>query len=331
MTHSNKGKFHRVEVTEGLHDKRVDKALSELIPDLSRSRIKSLIESEDIFLNEQLILSANKKVSSGDIVTFLLPDAEEAIPEPQNISIDIVYEDDDLLVVNKQAGLVVHPGAGVPDGTLVNALLYHCGDTLSGIGGVKRPGIVHRLDKDTTGLMIVAKNDMAHQHLSSQLSDRSLSRVYKAFVWGNPMPLKGIVDKPIGRHRVNRQKMTIGGSGTREAKTHYKSLETFVDAVTLLECRLESGRTHQIRVHMEHIRHPLIGDPVYGIQKTRGHSLMKKAGYGEEVQDHISSFSRQALHAAEISFVHPRTKEQKTLISDFPADLLDLYNTLKNI
>jgi len=243
--------------------------------------------------------------------------------------LNVVYEDEDLLVINKQAGLVVHPGAGNPDGTLVNALLYHCGDTLSGIGGVKRPGIVHRLDKDTSGLLVVAKNDFTHQGLSEQLSDRSLSRLYSAFVWRVPMPVKGKVEKPIGRHTQNRQKMTIGGSAAREAVTHYHTHESYGEAAALVDCKLESGRTHQIRVHMQHIRHPLIGDPVYGLARQEAASILRKSGYSEEEQERVLNFPRQALHAREIGFFHPRLGKEMRYKCDLPEDLLELHKVLK--
>lgn len=326
MSHSD---TYETRVPEGLDGVRLDKAASELIDGMSRSRLKALIEAGELTLNGLVETDVSGKVSTGDVIRISIPEAEEAQPEAEDIPLDIVYEDDDLLVINKQAGLVVHPGAGNPNGTLVNALLHHCGDSLSGIGGVKRPGIVHRLDKDTTGLIVVAKNDAAHQGLSEQLSDRTLSRTYKALVWRIPMPLKGVVDQPIGRHPSNRQKMSIGGSGAREARTHYHMQENIRDCVALLECKLESGRTHQIRVHMAHIRHPLLGDPVYGLREAEGRSMLKKAGYEAEKTAQILSFGRQALHAQEIGFIHPQKGEEMAFSAPWPEDLQTLYNLLK--
>lgn len=326
MTHSN---TYDITIPDAQDGVRMDKALADLQGDLSRSRLKTLIEEGAVSVNGTINEDVSFKVSAGDTIIIAVPEAEAAEPAAENIPLDIVYEDDDLLVINKQVGLVVHPGAGNPNGTLVNALLYHCGDSLSGIGGVKRPGIVHRLDKDTSGLLVVAKNDKTHQGLSDQLSDRSLSRTYKAFVWRVPMPLKGEVDQPIGRHPSNRQKMTIGGSGAREARTYYHMVEQFVDAAALLECKLESGRTHQIRVHMAHIRHPLIGDPVYGMQQTQGKSLLNKAGYSEEAKKAILAFDRQALHAEEIRFIHPGSGDEMSFQAPWPDDLLNLHKLLK--
>lgn len=326
MTHSNQ---YEVKVPQEMDGTRLDKAAAELIGDLSRSRLKTLIEEGALSVNGLTEQDVSCKVSSGDVIRIGVPDAVDAQPEAENIPLDIVYEDEELLVINKQAGLVVHPGAGNPDGTLVNALLHHCGDSLSGIGGVKRPGIVHRLDKDTTGLLVVAKNDSAHQGLSEQLSDRSLSRTYKALVWRVPMPLKGTVDHPIGRHSSNRQKMSIGGSGAREARTHYHMIDQYHDCVALMECKLESGRTHQIRVHMAHIRHPLLGDPVYGARAAEGRAMLKKAGVEADIIAQILSFERQALHAEEIGFIHPASGEKMVFSAPWPEDLQKLLNLLK--
>jgi 23S rRNA pseudouridine1911/1915/1917 synthase len=310
---------------------RADKALAELTEGLSRVRVQGLIAAGDVRVDGAVFTDGSRKFRGGERVEIFIPAPEDPKPGAQAIALHIVIEDDDLLVINKQAGLTVHPGAGTPDGTLVNALIHHCGSTLSGIGGVKRPGIVHRLDKDTSGLMVVAKNDMAHQGLSQQLSDRTLSRVYKAFVFGHFNLPKGVVDKPIGRHKGSRVKMSIGGIGAREAKTSYRRLEAYGEAAALVECRLESGRTHQIRVHMAHIRHPLIGDPVYGIQRTQGASLLKRAGLPEKEREDVLAFPRQALHAAEIGFIHPRTGEEMRFEEPFPDDLVKLHNILKSI
>jgi len=300
---------------------RLDKTLAQIQSDYSRSRIQSLIEDGALTLNGSVFTKASWKLSEGDKLVLTVPDAVSADPEPENIPLDIVYEDSDLLVINKQAGLVVHPGAGNHSGTLVNALLYYCGDDLSGIGGVMRPGIVHRLDKDTTGLMVVAKHDKAHKGLSSQLEDRSLSRVYKALVLGVPMPIKGHIDLPLGRDPRNRLKVAVNTRQAKEAKTFYKVEQDFGGLFSLVECKLESGRTHQIRVHMAAMKHPLIGDPLYGPQQTAVKAAMKKYGMEDDVQAEMASFTRQALHAGEISFVHPLNdkvmKFQKKLPDDF--------------
>lgn len=310
---------------------RLDKALADLCPDLSRTRIKSLVEEGMVSLNGVDIFLPRHKVSIDDLIKISVPPAVDDIPKPQNISLDIVYEDKDLLVINKAADMVVHPGAGNPDKTLVNALLHYCAEDLSGIGGVKRPGIVHRLDKETTGLLVVAKNDMAHQGLSAQLADRSLSRIYKALVWRVPNLIKGTIDIPIDRHKTNRVKMAVRYSGDREAITHYEVEESFGQAMAWVKCKLQTGRTHQIRVHMQHIKHPLIGDPIYGMARQEACSLLNRSGYEPEIRDQILGFSRQALHAAEIGFIHPRTGKEMHFNAPFPDDLIILKNLVKSI
>lgn len=307
---------------------RIDKALSNLCDDLSRSRIKGLIDDGHTMLNGVPCTTPSKKLELGDVVKIVVPPPVAAEPIAQDIPLDIVHEDADLIVLNKPAGLVVHPGAGNQDGTLVNALLHHCGDDLSGIGGVMRPGIVHRLDKDTSGLMVVAKNDMAHQGLSAQLEDRSLSRKYKALVLGVPMPPKGHVDLPIARHHVNRLKMTVNETHGRTAKTYYQVLENYRDEFSLLECQLESGRTHQIRVHMAHIRYYLIGDQTYGPQPTAVKGALKRAGYDADIAQKIVNFPRQALQAYSLSFLHPGTKKQVSFEIALPDDFSKLLKLL---
>ncbi len=300
---------------------RMDKVLADLVPDLSRSRLKSLILEEQVSLNGAVCNDPSRKVNAGDEISLSIPEAVDALPQPENIPLDIVYEDDDLLVINKAVGMVVHPGAGNPNGTLVSALLYHCGDTLSGIGGVKRPGIVHRLDKDTSGLMVVAKNDRAHTGLSEQLVDRSLHRVYTALVWKVPTPIKGRVNVPIGRSLQNRLKMSVRSHASgREAVTRYLRLEVFRDVASLVSCQLETGRTHQIRVHMQHMGHPLLGDPLYGLPAQEQRSLMNRGGYDEEAREAVLSFPRQALHAGEIAFLHPVTGEEMAFEAPMPED-----------
>lgn len=314
-------------VSEECSGLRFDKAFSELVEDLTRSRAQSLIKQGAVHLNGLICKDTSRKVMKGESIEFIMPELEEAEPEPENIPLDIVYEDDDLLVLNKQVGLVVHPGAGNWSGTLVNALLYHCGDSLSGIGGVMRPGIVHRLDKETSGLMVVAKHDKAHKGLASQLEDRSLSRVYKALVLKVPTPVKGTVDQPIGRDPRNRLKMAIRGAGGKDARTHYLVKENYKDACSLVECKLESGRTHQIRVHMEAIKHPLIGDPLYGPQKTAVESALKKGGFDQSVIDLVHAFPRQALHAQYLSFIHPITGDVHDYEGEMPSDFSALLRS----
>jgi 23S rRNA pseudouridine1911/1915/1917 synthase len=308
---------------------RIDKALSILCADLSRARLQSLIENGDVFLNGVSCISTSKKLSVGDRVDITVPAPLAASPQAENIPLNIVYEDADLLVIDKQAGLVVHPGAGNHTGTLVNALLHHCGDSLSGIGGVMRPGIVHRLDKDTAGLMVAAKSDRAHRGLAAQLEDRSLRRTYKALVFGVPVPLKGFIDQPIARHGGNRLKMTVNRKAGRPAKTHYRIDRTFHDVFALVECRLESGRTHQIRVHMEFLKHPLVGDPLYGPQSTALRAALKKGGYDEKASDSVMNFPRQALHASNLAFVHPVSGQAMVFESPLPGDFSNILKILE--
>lgn len=317
-----------VTVTRDLAGYRLDKALATLCPDYSRSRLKQLIEAGEVLLDGAPCADSSLKVTDGQVISLSIPEPVAAEPQPENIPLNIVYEDDHLLVIDKQVGLVVHPGAGNWTGTLVNALLYHCGDTLSGIGGVIRPGIVHRLDKDTSGLMVVAKSDAAHRGLAAQLEDRSLSRTYTALVWKVPAT-KGVIDKPISRSPNNRMKMAIAPRGGREARTRYHRLAVYRDAISLMECDLDTGRTHQIRVHMQAIGHPLVGDPMYGLQKNAGLSLLKKGGYGQEVMKAATTFPRQALHATGIRFFHPLSDDDMMFESPIPSDMAELIALLE--
>lgn len=310
---------------------RADKALVSLCKDISRTRLQALIAQGNVTVNGEILLNASRKLIVDDVLVITVPPPVACDPVAENIPLDIIYEDEFLLVINKRAGMVVHPGSGNWTGTLVHALLYHCGESLSGIGGVVRPGIVHRLDKDTSGLMIVAKTDFAHQHLAMQLSDRLLTRVYHAIVLGVPQPLKGLINRPIGRHHTNRQKMSTVSREPREARTHYRVLERFAASCSSVECRLETGRTHQIRVHMEFLGHPLIGDPLYGPQITSLKSRLRKGGYRDEAIEEICAFSRQALHSSEISFLHPYTEEDMHFEVSPPSDILKLLETLKNL
>jgi 23S rRNA pseudouridine1911/1915/1917 synthase len=318
----------KIVIDEIYHGQRLDKVCVALFPDISRERLKQLISNGGISVANMASIKPSMKVEAGQIISFSIPDAVDPDPQPENIPLNIMYEDDDLIVINKQAGLVVHPGAGNWTGTLVNALLHHCADTLSGIGGVRRPGIVHRLDKDTSGLMLVAKNDTAHAHLSAQLSDRSLTRVYEAFVWNVPMPMLGTIDLPVGRDYKNRLKQAVrhGVGNAREAITHYKTLKSYGESSALVECRLETGRTHQIRVHMAAKGYPLLGDPLYGGQPTMQRARIKDLE--EFDKNTVLNFPRQALHAKSIAFFHPQTNEKMTFSADFPEDLENLSKIL---
>jgi len=309
---------------------RLDRALAGLLPDVSRSRLKALIDAGDVTLDGKVADTASVKVRAGQVVVLAVPAPVAAEPTAQDIPLDIVYEDEDLLVLNKPVGLVVHPAAGHTDGTLVNALLHHCADSLSGVGGVKRPGIVHRLDKDTSGLMLVAKNDVAHTGLSAQLADRTMSRTYQAIVWGVPSPVKGRVDAPLARNPNNRFYMQVRIEG-RVAVTNYTVLKNYGATAALVECRLETGRTHQIRVHMAHIKHPVMGDPLYGIPKSAVEGYLKRAEIAGEKADTIRNFNRQALHAVAIRFIHPRTGKSMEFKVDLPSDIKELAACFKGI
>ena len=288
---------------------RIDALLARCVPELTRSAAARLIEDGAVTVGGRTVRK-NYKCAPGDEISLIMPEAADCELRPQDIPIDVVYEDDDLLVVNKARGMVVHPAPGHPDGTLVNALMFRCGDSLSGIGGEKRPGIVHRIDKDTSGLLIVAKNDFAHLALSAQLADRSLSRVYEAIVRGGMREDSGTVNAPIGRHPTDRKKMAVTQKNSRSAVTHWRVLERFA-GYTLVECRLETGRTHQIRVHMAYRGHPILGDMVYG---------HKKPELGQ---------SSQCLHAKELRFVHPRTGEPVTVSCGLPDYFTALLEKLR--
>jgi 23S rRNA pseudouridine1911/1915/1917 synthase len=303
--------------------KRLDQTLTAMLSaDLSRARVQDIIKKGHVKADGKVITQVSFKPKTAMSVAVIVPDPEPSEILAEKISLDIVYEDDDLLVINKSAGLVVHPGAGNRDGTLVNALLHHCKDSLSGIGGVERPGIVHRLDKETSGLMIVAKNDKAHRHLSAQLSDRSLKRTYWAYVWGVPIPPAGRIETPYGRAPNQRIKMAVLREGGKEAITDYKTLEIYHEGLySLVECQLQTGRTHQIRVHMSHISCPLLGDPLYGRNKSAVTAALKKADMPEDKQQKLSSLNRQALHAKAIEFIHPKTLQPMRFVVDKSVDL----------
>src|SRR5206468_1186971 len=296
---------------------RLDRALAAAVPTLSRERLKSLIRSGAVAAKGDAVRDPAAKVKGDELLRVALPEPQPAHNEAQDIPLTVVFEDDHLLVVDKAAGLVVHPAAGNFDGTLVNALLHHCAGNLSGIGGVARPGIVHRIDKDTSGLLVVAKTDVAHEGLARQFAAHSIDRRYLAIVSGVPKTAEGTVDAPLARSSANRKKIAIVESGRgKRAVTHWRRLQPLRDGA-LVECRLETGRTHQVRVHMASIGHPLLGDPVYSrAGKTHG-KLLASLG-----------FKRQALHAAELGFTHPVTKHRLSFSSPMPADMQELFNAL---
>ena len=287
-----------IEITAEESGERIDALLARLVPELTRSAAQRLLE-EGLVTLRGVPVKKNRRTEPGEVYAALLPEPELPEPEPQDIPLDIVYEDADVVVVNKPRGMVVHPAPGHPDGTLVNALLWHCGESLSGVGGERRPGIVHRIDKDTSGLIIAAKNDFAHLALSAQLADRSLSRVYEAVARGEFREEAGTVDAPIGRHPTERKRMAVTERGSRPAVTHWEVIARY-RGWTHIRCRLETGRTHQIRVHMAYIGHPLLGDMVYGAKKPE------------------RGLEGQCLHARELKFLQPRTGEAIHLSTELP-------------
>ncbi|MGE5517941.1 MAG: RluA family pseudouridine synthase [Bacteroidota bacterium] len=306
---------------------RLDKWLSARLPELSRTRIKALIEQGLVTSAGATIADASAKVKAGQDVTVAVPPDQPAEPEAQDIALVVVYEDDDLIVIDKPAGMVVHPAPGSPDQTLVNALLAHCGESLSGIGGVKRPGIVHRIDKDTSGLLVVAKNDRAHHGLSEQFAAHSLERAYKALVWGMPTPPRGEIEGAIGRSPQDRKKMAIVSHGGKHAHTRYQTIRSFAaGTVSLVECRLSTGRTHQIRVHMTSIGHPLVGDQTYGRSRAA-----KLKAIPDPARALLAGFPRQALHAYLLGFTHPGTGELVRFESELPNDIRELIGILDHI
>jgi len=320
---------------------RLDRALAAAMDSLSRSRLKTLILAGHVAIGGRTICDPGHRVNAGDAVSVVVPQAAPAEPQAEDIPLAVVYEDDDIIVIDKPRGLVVHPGAGNWTGTLVNALVAHCGATLSGIGGVRRPGIVHRLDKDTTGLMVVAKNDHAHQSLAAQFADHGrtgpLQRGYRAFVWGAPDRPRGEIDKPIDRHPTVRDRMAVRPGG-REAITLWEVVERYpaapgkgshkgvsVPVASLLDCQLKTGRTHQIRVHLASIGHPLLGDDTYGPGFRTKTALLS-----EPAKIALAALSRQALHAYLLAIEHPATGEEMAFRSELPPDLARLRLALGN-
>ncbi|MBV9240166.1 MAG: RluA family pseudouridine synthase [Xanthobacteraceae bacterium] len=318
---------HTLTVSAEEAGERLDRMLANRVQALSRSRIKTLVLAGQVTIGDYAIRDPSHRVQAGNEISIVVPPPEPAAPEPETIPLNIVFEDDAIIVIDKPAGLVVHPAAGNWTGTLVNALVAHCGESLSGIGGVRRPGIVHRLDKDTSGLLVVAKTDRAHRKLAAQFADHGrtgpLERGYLAFIWGVPARPKGTIDRPLDRHPQSRDKMAIREGG-REAITHWEVQERYLDGAnqpvaSLLECRLETGRTHQIRVHLASIGHPLLGDSVYGAGfKTKAIRLLPPG------QVALSTLDRQALHAHILTIAHPVTGEIMRFRAELPADLAAL-------
>lgn len=314
-------------VTDEETGTRLDKWLSARLPELSRTRIKGLIDDGRVRTARQTITDASARVKCGQDFTVSVPPDRPAEPEAQAMALSIAYEDDDLIVIDKPAGLVVHPAPGSPDHTLVNALLAHCGESLSGIGGVRRPGIVHRIDKDTSGLLVVAKNDRAHHGLAEQFAAHSLERAYRALVWGTPQPPQGEIAGAIGRSPQDRKKMAIVSHGGKPALTRYRVLRVFGGgAVSLVECRLATGRTHQIRVHMTSIGHPLVGDQVYGRSRAA-----KIKALPDAARQALATFPRQALHAAILGFNHPASGATLRFESKIPNDINELISFLEPV
>ncbi|MEO5370989.1 MAG: RluA family pseudouridine synthase [Magnetococcus sp. DMHC-1] len=320
-------------IPDSLAGSRVDQALTACDHTMSRSAIQRLIKQGAVqrcgpatigSVPEEPVLDSAAKVRTGERYRILLPDPEPGTALPEKIPLVVRFEDAHLLVIDKPAGLVVHPGAGNPQGTLVNALLHHCGGTISGVGGPFRPGIVHRLDKDTSGLLVVAKSDAVHRHLAQQFAQHTVTRRYLALVKGHPAQTRGTVDAPIGRHATLRTRMAVTSHHGRTAITHYTILEK-LPGFAFIACRLETGRTHQIRVHLAHIGHPLLGDPVYS------RAFHPPPHWPESVQQKVVTLGRQALHATTLGFTHPVTEERLEYDSPLPEDFMSLLGALRSI
>lgn len=336
---ASQGQMEALLVPAEADGKRVDLFIAANAPDhISRARVQSLVRQGFVTINGVVPSGTSVKIREDDVVRWLMPEAEEAIPQPEEIPLTILYEDADLIVINKAAGMVVHPAPGNWSGTLVNALLYHCEGSLSGIGGVRRPGIVHRLDKETSGVMVIAKSYRAHVDLQEQFADHGrtgpLERAYLALVWGAPSRMKGTVNAALGRHPSDRLKRAVVDQNKPDAKhavTHFELLERVPDPkddgeylASLTKCELETGRTHQIRVHMAHINHPLLGDPVYG-----KHFATREKRLPEAARTLLRGFKRQALHAQTLGFRHPSTGETVRFDADLPEDMRNLMEALK--
>ena len=323
-TLSQPGTTHSVTVGN-TSNMRLDRLLTDNLSGLSRSRVKKLIETGNVTCDGKTITEPSHRVKHSQNFTIFIPEAAPAIPQPQSIALNVKFEDEDLIVIDKPAGLVVHPAPGNTEGTLVNALLAHCGDSLSGIGGVKRPGIVHRLDKNTSGLMIAAKNDHTHENLSGQFEARTVERAYLAIVWGVPNRAKGEITGNIGRSPRNRKKMTVRRNGGKPALTRYKIIRRFGTIASMIECQLATGRTHQIRVHLSHSGYPVIGDTLYG----GGTTTARKNSSSAKIVDYVAQLNRQALHAKTLGFNHPRTGENLRFESPFPPEINELRELLE--
>ncbi|MBT4921903.1 MAG: RluA family pseudouridine synthase [Rickettsiales bacterium] len=309
---------------------RTDQFISESIkdshPELTRSKLKNLLNSECIFLNEKLLTKLNQKLSAGDIITIEIPPLKNTDITPQNIPLDVIYDDEDIIIINKQKGLQSHPGGGNYNDTLVNALLYHYEGKLSGIGGVIRPGIVHRLDRKTTGLMVVAKNDLAHLHISAQLKDRSLKRTYLALAFGIPHTRVGTIETLVKKHPIKRHLMRVDQHDGKHAITKYSTKEEFFDKISLIECNLKTGRTHQIRIHLSHIGHSVVGDQDYGHNTNKIKHLKH-----DELREKLQIIDGQLLHAYKLELIHPRTKKIVSFEAKLPDEFADALELLRNI
>ena len=307
---------------------RLDKFLTENLKNLSRSQIKKIIVSKNIKINKKQINASSEKIKENDLIEVNIPEIKTNYIEPKKINLDIIYEDEDIIVINKNSGLIVHPGAGNKDETLVNGLLYLYKNNLSNLNGEFRPGIVHRIDKDTSGIIVVAKNNHAHALLSEQFSKHTISRKYVALVWGVIRPLNGKISTLISRSKKNRQLMSVSDRLGKKAVTNYKTIKTFsskeIPKISLVECILETGRTHQIRVHLEYKGNPLVGDKKYGKKKTKFKKINKK------FNEMLSSFSRQALHAKSLGFIHPTKKKFVNFDSRLPNDFKKMLDFLDN-
>lgn len=335
MTGAEHGTEYEIEAAAADAGGRLDRLLAAALPQFSRSRLKALIEEGRVRCAGATIAEPAYRVKLGQRFAIFIPEALPATPVAQSIALSVVYEDEDVIVIDKPAGMVVHPAPGSAEGTLVNALLAHCGASLAGIGGVRRPGIVHRLDKDTSGLMVVAKTEAAHAALTRQFAARTVERAYDAVVWGVPRPAEGEIEGNIGRSPRNRKKMAVLAHGGRPALTRYRVIRRFgpatakgaSPAASLVECRLATGRTHQIRVHMAHRGHPVIGDSVYG----GGITGARRSAVGADACEAIRRLGRQALHARTLGFSHPRTGETLRFESALPRDINDLIDCLERL
>ena len=304
---------------------RIDKYITDCCGEFSRAQVQRLIDDGMVFIDEKNTVTKKTKTKLGDVYKITLPPPIEAEPLPENIPLDILYEDEDLIVINKPAGMTVHPAAGAHSGTLVNALLFHCKSSLSGIGGVARPGIVHRIDRFTSGILVVAKNDLTHRGLAEQFSDHTIERTYFAIVYGLPNPTKGVISGNIARSPYDRKKMAIVQNGGKTAVTHYETVENYKNACSLVKCNLETGRTHQIRVHLSSIGCNLVGDDIYVKAKKSSVPLPT------EIKKYVNTFPRQALHAYSLGFEHPIKHIHLAFTADYPDDMKELMKKLRNI